>query len=92
MDLVPMEPSESEDNKTYLDLVQNENSRCFYAAYFYYSVMSEMIPNNAVKNNGNLRTTSSSVLSPGRFYATWMFFCTCWKSVITWNLNMFTPD
>jgi Cu2+-exporting ATPase len=21
-----------------------------------------------------------------------MFFCTCWKSVITWNLNMFTPD
>jgi Cu2+-exporting ATPase len=45
MDLVPMEPTESEDNKAFLDLWQNENSHCFYAAYFIIA-MSEMIPNN----------------------------------------------
>jgi Cu2+-exporting ATPase len=42
MDLVPMEPTESEDNKAFLYGV-NENSHCFYAAYFIIA-MSEMIP------------------------------------------------
>ena len=27
---------------------------------------------------------------PVVFYATWMFFERAWRSVITWNLNMFT--
>jgi Cu2+-exporting ATPase len=42
MDLVPMKPTESEDNKTYLDLLRNENSH-LYIAYFIIA-MSDMIP------------------------------------------------
>jgi Cu2+-exporting ATPase len=43
MDLVPMEPTESEDNKAFLDL-WNENAIVFYA--YFIIAMSEMIPNN----------------------------------------------
>jgi Cu2+-exporting ATPase len=46
MDLVPMEPTESEDNKAFLDLWRKMKiAIVFYAAYFIIA-MSEMIPNN----------------------------------------------
>jgi Cu2+-exporting ATPase len=45
MDLVPMEPTESEDNKAFLDLWRKMKIAVVYAAYFIIA-MSEMIPNN----------------------------------------------
>ena len=55
--------------------------------------MSEMIPNNPIYKLMDLKYWNwvQLVLSiPVLFYATWMFFERAWRSVITWNLNMFT--
>ncbi len=55
--------------------------------------MSEMIPNNPLYNILEQKYWNwiQFVLSiPVVFYATWMFFERAYKSIKTWNLNMFT--
>lgn len=93
MDLVPMQPVAEEENKTYKELLKKFKVAVAFTIPILIIAMSDMIPNNPL-----LKITSQDkwnwvqlVLSiPVVFYAGWMFFQRAWRSVITWNLNMFT--
>ena len=55
--------------------------------------MSEMIPNNPLYDLADMRVwnwVQFGLSLPVVFYATWMFFERAWRSIKTWNLNMFT--
>jgi Cu2+-exporting ATPase len=93
MDLVPMEPSENEDNKTYLDLLQKMKIAVTFTLPIFIIAMSDMIPNNPllkIMDTATWNWVQFGLSLPVVFYAAWMFFVRAWKSVITWNLNMFT--
>jgi len=93
MDLVPKEPTESEENKTYKDLLFKFKIAVLFTIPILIMVMSEIIPGNPIEKLLDARFQSwlQMVLSlPVVFYAGWMFFERGWKSVKTWNLNMFT--
>lgn len=93
MDLVPMGPSESEDQKTYKDLVKKMKIAVVFTVPIFLIAMSDMIPNNPLMQIMHMDKWNwvQFILSlPVVFYACWMFFERAWKSVITWNLNMFT--
>jgi len=92
MDLVPMQASD-EENKTYSDLWKKMKIAVLFTLPIFIISMSEMIPNNPLysimsveKWNWVLFLFSLPVL----FYTGWMFFVRAYKSIITWNLNMFT--
>ncbi|EJL66893.1 heavy metal translocating P-type ATPase [Flavobacterium sp. CF136] len=93
MDLVPMKASESEENKTYIDLLKKMKIAVLFTLPIFIISMSEMIPNNPLYKlmsieNWNWIQFLFSI--PVLFYAGWMFFVRAWKSIVTWNLNMFT--
>ena len=93
MDLVPMEPTDSEENKTYNDLVRKMKMALLFTVPIFIIAMSDMIPNNPLMQIMDMKSWNwvQLVLSiPVVFYATWMFFIRAWKSLVTWNLNMFT--
>lgn len=93
MDLVPMKPTESEDNKTYLDLVRKMKIATVFTLPIFIIAMSDMIPNNPlmkVMDSSQWNWVQFALALPVVFYAAWMFFVRAWKSVVSWNLNMFT--
>ncbi len=93
MDLVPMEPSESEDQKSYKDLVRKMKISLVFTIPVFLITMSEMIPNNPLEKIMGIEKWNwvQFFLSiPVVFYACWIFFVRAWKSIVTWNLNMFT--
>jgi Cu+-exporting ATPase len=94
MDLVPKTPSaEIEENKTYKELLKKFKVAVFFTLPILFIAMSDMIPNNPLLKlmNQQLWNFLQLALSiPVIFYAAWMFFQRAWKSIITWNLNMFT--
>lgn len=94
MDLVPMggDATEEED-KTYDKLLRKFKIAALFTLPIFIIAMTEMIPNNPLFKLMELRYWNwvQLVLSiPVVFYATWMFFERAWRSIITWNLNMFT--
>ncbi|MET3114192.1 Cu+-exporting ATPase [Pedobacter sp. CG_S7] len=93
MDLVPMGTNEGEDDKTYDSLLLKFKVASLFTIPIFLIAMSEMLPGNPLFKLMDLKYWNwvQFVLSiPVVFYATWMFFQRAWKSVITWNLNMFT--
>jgi len=93
MDLVPMEPSESEDQKTYKDLVRKMKIAVVFTVPIFAIAMIEMAHNNPLLKlmDASKWNWVQLILSlPVVFYACWIFFVRAWKSIITWNLNMFT--
>ncbi|NRS87336.1 Cu2+-exporting ATPase [Flavobacterium sp. 7E] len=93
MDLVPMEPKESDDNKTYNELWRKMKIALFFTLPIFIIAMSDMIPNNPLMKVMSMESWNwvQFVLSlPVVFYACSMFFVRAYKSVLTWNLNMFT--
>ncbi|MBU1372715.1 MAG: heavy metal translocating P-type ATPase [Bacteroidetes bacterium] len=93
MDLVPMEATDDEEDKTYLKLLRKFKIAAAFTIPIFLIAMSEMIPNNLIYKLMDLKYWNwvQLVLSiPVVFYATWMFFERAWRSVMTWNLNMFT--
>lgn len=92
MDLVPMQASE-EENKSYTDLLKKMKIAVLFTLPVFIISMSEMIPNNPLYNLMSVEKWNwvQFLLSiPVLFYAGWMFFVRAYKSIITWNLNMFT--
>ncbi len=93
MDLVLMEPSDSEDQKIYKDLVNKMKITVVFTIPIFAIAMIEMAHDNPLLQ---LMSTSKwnwvqLLLSlPIVFYTCWIFFVRAWKSIITWNLNMFT--
>lgn len=93
MDLVPMEPSDSEDQKTYKNLVQKMKVAVVFTVPVFAIAMIEMMPNNPllkIMDASKWNWVQLILTLPVVFYACWMFFVRAFKSIITWNLNMFT--
>jgi P-type Cu+ transporter len=93
MDLVPMNPSDSEDQKTYKDLVKKMKVAVVFTVPVFAIAMIEMIPNNPllkIMDASKWNFFQLILTLPVVFYACWMFFVRAFKSIITWNLNMFT--
>ena len=93
MDLVPMAPTDSEDQKTYLDLLKKMKIAVLCTVPIFAIAMVEMMHNNPLLQLMSVEKWNwvQLLLSlPVVFYAGWMFFIRAWKSIITWNLNMFT--
>ncbi|QIH38565.1 copper-translocating P-type ATPase [Flavobacterium sp. Sr18] len=93
MDLVPMEPTDAEENKVYDDLVRKMKIAVVFTVPIFIIAMSDMIPNNPLMKimDASKWNWVQLILSlPVVFYACWMFFERAWKSIVTWNLNMFT--
>ena len=93
MDLVPMQASDSEENKTYTDLLKKMKIAVLFTLPIFIISMSEMIPNNplfTIMSIEKWNWVQFLFSIPVIFYAGWMFFVRAWKSIVTWNLNMFT--
>ena len=93
MDLVPMNPSDSDDQKTYKDLVKKMKVAVVFTVPVFAIAMIEMIPNNPllkIMDASKWNWVQLILTLPVVFYACWMFFVRAFKSIVTWNLNMFT--
>ncbi|TRX04260.1 heavy metal translocating P-type ATPase [Flavobacterium gawalongense] len=93
MDLVPMEPTESEENKVYNDLVRKMKIAVLCTVPVFLIAMSDMISDNPlmrIMDASKWNWVQFGLSLPVVFYACWMFFVRAWKSIVTWNLNMFT--
>jgi Cu2+-exporting ATPase len=93
MDLVPLEPDESEDNKTYNDLWRKMKISIAFTLPIFIIAMSDMIPNNPLMKIFDMETwnwVQFALSLPVVFYACSMFFTRAYRSIKTWNLNMFT--
>ena len=93
MDLVTIEATGDEENKSYLDLVHKMKIALLFTIPIFIISMSDMIPNNPllqVLDYSSWNWVQFILSLPVVFYACWIFFERAWKSIISWNLNMFT--
>nr|WP_245545652.1 heavy metal translocating P-type ATPase [Gillisia limnaea] len=93
MDLVPVEADISAEKKTYQKLLKKFKIAVAFTLPIFLIAMSEMIPGNPLYDWLDMKTWNWIQLGlsiPVVFYATWMFFERAYRSIITWNLNMFT--
>ena len=93
MALVPVEPDLSAAGQSYRKLLKKFWIAVAFTLPIFAIAMSEMIPGNPLYGIMGQKYWNwiQLVLSiPVVFYATWMFFQRAYRSVKTWNLNMFT--
>ena len=93
MDLVPMHADVSAEEKTYKKLSKKFWIATAFTLPIFLIAMSEMLNNNPMYDIMQQRYWNwiQFVLSiPVVFYATWIFFERAYRSIKTWNLNMFT--
>jgi Cu2+-exporting ATPase len=93
MDLVPLEADVEEEDKTYKNLLRKFKLSILFTAPIFLISMSEMIHNNplmAIMPWKYWNWVQLILSIPVVFYTAWMFFQRAWRSVKTWNLNMFT--
>jgi heavy metal translocating P-type ATPase len=93
MDLVPKEPEDSAEEKTYKKLLKKFWVALAFTLPIFLIAMSDMIPNNPlheVMAPKYWNWVQFALSIPVVFYATWMFFERAYRSIKTWNLNMFT--
>ncbi|OBQ51773.1 copper-translocating P-type ATPase [Tamlana sp. s12] len=93
MDLVPLEGDLSSEEKTYKKLLGKFKIAVAFTLPIFLIAMSEMLPNNPLYtflDQKYWNWVQFFLSIPVVFYATWMFFQRAYKSIVTWNLNMFT--
>ena len=93
MDLVPMQPVDEDENKSYKDLLFKMKIALVFTIPVFIISMTLMFSNNPLMKMLGMNEWNwiQFILSlPVVFYAGWMFFVRAWKSILTWNLNMFT--
>ncbi|WP_299158066.1 heavy metal translocating P-type ATPase [uncultured Eudoraea sp.] len=93
MDLVPIEPDLSAEEKSYKKLLKKFWIALAFTLPIFVIAMSEMLPDNPfydVMEQKNWNWIQFALSIPVVFYATWMFFERAYRSIKTWNLNMFT--
>lgn len=93
MDLVPMRADLSAEEKSYQKLLRKFWIAVVFTLPIFLIAMSEMIPNNplyTILDQEKWNWIQFALSIPVLFYATWMFFERAYKSIKTWNLNMFT--
>ena len=93
MDLVPLEPEPSAEEKGYKRLLNKFWLSLAFTLPIFLIAMSEMIPNNPLYDLADMQVwnwVQFGLSLPVVFYGTWMFFERAWRSIVNWNLNMFT--
>lgn len=93
MNLVPIDPTDNEENKVYKSLVLKMKIAVAFTLPVFAIAMLEMMMSNPLANIMSVQYWNWVQLFltlPVVFYSCWMFFVRAWKSIITWNLNMFT--
>ncbi|MEL0457282.1 heavy metal translocating P-type ATPase [Flavobacteriaceae bacterium SZ-1-7] len=93
MDLVPMQPEASAEEKNYKKLLKKFWIATAFTLPIFLIAMSEMLNDNPlyeVMQQKYWNWVQFALSIPVVFYATWMFFERAYKSIKTWNLNMFT--
>lgn len=93
MDLVPMQPDLSSEEKTYKKLLRKFWIAVAFTLPIFLIAMSEMLRDNPLYDILELKYWNwiqFGLSLPVVFYATWMFFERAYRSLVTWNLNMFT--
>ncbi|MFD1613721.1 heavy metal translocating P-type ATPase [Gelatiniphilus marinus] len=93
MDLVPMQPDVSAEEKTYKKLLKKFWIATAFTLPIFLMAMSEMLNNNPlydIMEQKYWNWIQFGLSIPVVFYATWMFFERAYRSIKTWNLNMFT--
>lgn len=93
MDLVPKEPEASAEEKTYKKLLKKFWMAFAFTLPIFLIAMSDMMPNNPLHEilaPKYWNWVQFALSIPVVFYATWMFFERAYRSIKTWNLNMFT--
>ena len=93
MDLVPKEPDLSSEEKTYKRLLTKLWWSILFTLPIFILEMGDMIPGNPISKalSATTRNWIQFAFSiPVVFWTTWMFFERAYKSIKTWNLNMFT--
>jgi Cu2+-exporting ATPase len=93
MDLVPVQPDLSSEEKTYKKLLKKFWIASVFTLPIFIIAMSEMLTNNPlfeIMHQKNWNWVQFALSIPVVFYATWMFFERAYRSIKTWNLNMFT--
>lgn len=93
MDLVPMNADVSAEEETYNKLLKKFWIAAVFTLPIFLIAMSEMLSNNPLYNimdQKNWNWVQFALSIPVVFYATWMFFERAYRSIKTWNLNMFT--
>ncbi len=93
MDLVPLQPSEDEDEKLLNELSKKFKIAVGFTLLVLIIAMSDMLPSNPlyrVMSQSKWNYIQLALSIPVVFYSGGMFFQRAWRSVVTWNLNMFT--
>ena len=94
MDLLEQPTADvEEEDKTYKNLLRKFKISILFTLPIFLIAMSEMIHNNplmAVMPWKYWNWVQLVLSIPVVFYTAWMFFERAWRSVKTWNLNMFT--
>ncbi|MCF1192900.1 cadmium-translocating P-type ATPase [Mangrovimonas sp. AS39] len=93
MDLVPKKPDLSAEEKNYKKLLRKFWIAVAFTLPVFLITMSEMLNNNPlydVLEQKYWNWIQLGLSIPVVFYATWMFFERAYRSIKTWNLNMFT--
>lgn len=93
MDLVPLKADLSAEEKSYKRLLNKFWIATAFTLPIFLIAMSEMIANNPLYKiipQKYWNWVQFGLSLPVVFYATWVFFERAYKSIKTWNLNMFT--
>ncbi|GHC47810.1 heavy metal translocating P-type ATPase [Ulvibacter litoralis] len=93
MDLVAVKANVSSEEKKYKQLLKKFWIAVGFTLPIFLIAMSEMLPNNplyTILNPIYWNWIQFGLSIPVVFYATWMFFERAYRSIKTWNLNMFT--
>ncbi|RZS99798.1 heavy metal translocating P-type ATPase [Aquimarina brevivitae] len=93
MELVPVKPELTAEEKTYTSLLKKFWIALAFTLPIFLIAMSEMISDNplyTLLEQLYWNWIQFALSIPVVFYATWMFFERAYRSIKTWNLNMFT--
>lgn len=93
MDLIALEVEDNSEQKTYQALLKKMRLSLVFALPVFIISMSDIIPNNPLNTLASGQTwgfVQFLLTLPIVFWTCWMFFERAYKSIITWNLNMFT--
>ena len=93
MDLIAVEPDESEEQKTYNALAKKMKLATALSVPVLLISMATYLPTNPLLSlmpQYNWDWVQFILTIPVVFVACWMFYQRAWKSIVTWNLNMFT--
>ncbi|GAA4281458.1 heavy metal translocating P-type ATPase [Gaetbulibacter aestuarii] len=93
MDLVPKKADSSAEEKSYKALLKKFKIAVGFTLPIFLIAMSDMLKPNPLfllMKQTYWNWVQFALSLPVVFYATWMFFERAYKSIKTWNLNMFT--